>query len=115
MAPSLCGEPPRVAEASAPSSPVPLGVSARLSSRKGLGVKIIDTSVDADTRALLNTVLGEVWREAQCDLPTLDELSLHAELAMRLISAAQDGERDRGRLKSFVMRGLMKKRTHVQG
>lgn len=80
-----------------------------------MGGKIIDTSFDADTRSLLITVLGEVWREAHRDLPTLDELSLHAELTMRLISAAQDDERDRGRLKPFVMRGLMKKRAHASG
>jgi hypothetical protein len=59
-------------------------------------VKIIDTSFDAKTRAALKAVLNDVSSNLPKNARTLDVLALQAELAMRLIKAAIEGENPTG-------------------
>ena len=77
-------------------------------------VRLIDTSYDPTTRAMLNRVLDEVWSEMPPTLVAnpIDALELRAELAFRIIRTADDGERDPARLKSIALRGVTNKRPY---
>jgi hypothetical protein len=77
-------------------------------------VRIIDTSYDPATRAMLNRVLDEVWREVEATLVAepFDALALRATLALRIMRAASVGERDPARLKSIALRKFSIKRPY---
>lgn len=70
-------------------------------------LRIIDASFDARTRALLNSVLDDAWSKVNT-APSrgFDALVLRANLAIRLLAAANEGERDRARLRSAALRQL---------
>ena len=71
-------------------------------------MKIIDTSFDAETRALLNRALKDVWSEV-CGAPrddSLDALVLRANLVLCVIKAANEGERDVERLRVSALQRL---------
>jgi hypothetical protein len=71
-------------------------------------LRIIDASFDARTRALLNSVLDDAWSKVHAapSRASFDALVLRANLAIRLLAAANEGERDRARLKSAALRQL---------
>ena len=71
-------------------------------------LRIIDASFDARTRALLNSVLDDAWSKVHAapSRGSFDALVLRANLAIRLLAAANEGERDRARLKSAALRQL---------
>jgi len=75
-------------------------------------VRIIDTSYDPATRAMLNHVLDEVWSEVEATLvgEPIDTLAVRVHLALRIIRSANDGTRDPGRLKSIALRKFPIKR-----
>jgi hypothetical protein len=77
-------------------------------------MRIIDTSYDSPTREMLNRVLDDVWSEVPSTLVAepSDALELRAELALRIIRAANDSERDPARLKAIALRGLTTKRFY---
>ena len=75
-------------------------------------MRIIDTSYDPATRAMLNHVLDEVWSEVEATLvgEPIDTLAVRVHLALRIIRSANDGTRDPGRLKSIALREFPIKR-----
>jgi hypothetical protein len=77
-------------------------------------MRIIDTSYDPPTRELLNRVLDDAWSEVPSTLVAepSDALELRAELALRIIRAANDSERDPARLKAIALRGVTTKRFY---
>ena len=58
-------------------------------------LRIIDASFDARTRALLNSVLDDAWSKVHAapSRGSFDALVLRANLATRLLAAANEGER----------------------
>ena len=68
-------------------------------------VRIIDTSYDSATRAMLNNVLDEAWSDVEATLiaQPIDTAAVRVRLALRIIRGANDGERDPGRLKSIAL------------
>ena len=83
-------------------------------SRECSVVRIIDTSYDPATRAMLNRVLDEVWSEVEATLVAgpIDTVATRGHLALRIIRSANDGERDPARLKSIALRGVTIKRAY---
>jgi hypothetical protein len=71
-------------------------------------LRIIDVSFDAKTRALLNGVLDDVWSKVHAAprRDSFDALVLRANLAIRILAAANEGERDPGRLRTAALRQL---------
>jgi len=71
-------------------------------------LRIIDASFDARTRELLNRVLDDAWSKVHAAprRDSFDALVLRANLAMRILTAANEGERDSGRLRSAALRQL---------
>lgn len=71
-------------------------------------LKIIDASFDAKTRALLNRVLNDAWNKVHAAprKASFDALVLRADLAIRIRTAANEGERDPGRLRAAALRQL---------
>jgi hypothetical protein len=71
-------------------------------------LRIIDASFDAKTRGLLNRVLDDAWSKVHAAprRDSLDALVMHADLAIRILTAAYEGERDPGRLRSAALRQL---------
>ena len=71
-------------------------------------LRIIDLSFDAKNRALLNCVLDDVWSKVHAAprRDSFDALVLRANLAIRLLAAAKEGERDPMRLRSAALRQL---------
>lgn len=64
-----------------------------------------DTTYDPDTLAVLMRALDEAWTEVQSALGVkpLDSDFLRARLAMRIMIAANGGERDPRRLKLIAL------------
>ena len=60
------------------------------------------------TRRLVSRAFEEAWEKAQCLLNRdgSNAISLRAELARRIMAAANAGERDPIRLKRFALTGL---------
>jgi len=77
-------------------------------------VRIIDTSYDPATRAMLNRVLDEVWSEVEATLVEgpIDTVATRVHLALRIVRSANVGERDPARLKSIALRGVTIKRAY---
>jgi hypothetical protein len=64
-----------------------------------------DTSYDPDTLALLTLALDDAWKDVQSALvvkPLAADV-LRRRLAKRIMSAANDGERDPARLKLIAL------------
>ncbi len=80
-----------------------------------VGVKIIDASLDARTLAMLNSALGESWRDVRPERSSpLDALAIQATLVMHLIDAARNGERDPTCLRSIASQSFTVKRAELQ-
>ena len=71
-------------------------------------LRITDASLDARTRALLNRVLDDAWSKVHAAprRDSFDALVLRANLAMGILGAAKEGERDPGALRSAAFRLL---------
>jgi hypothetical protein len=71
-------------------------------------LRITDASFDAKTRALLNSVLDNAWRKVHAAprRDSFDALVLRANLAMGILGAAREGERDFAALRSAAFRQL---------
>jgi hypothetical protein len=69
-------------------------------------VKIIDASLDAKTRALLNRALDDAWSKVHAAprRDSFDALVLRSNLAIGILGAAREGERDPGALRSAAFR-----------
>ncbi len=79
-----------------------------------VGLKIIDASLDVQTREMLNTMLGEAWGDVKPERSSpLDALAIQATLAIHLIDAARNGERDPTRLRSLASQDFALKRTRA--
>jgi hypothetical protein len=71
-------------------------------------LRIIDASFDAKTRALLNRVLDNAWSKVHAAprRDSFDALVLRANLAIGILRAANEGERDPRVLRSAALRHL---------
>ncbi len=65
-------------------------------------------SYDAETLVMLTRVFDAAWSDAQGMVGNnpLDAVEMRSTLAMRILAAANDGERDPVRLKLIALRGI---------
>ena len=68
-----------------------------------------DATYDAETVALMGRVCDDVWRELQVNNYTsgkVDASDVRSTVALRVLAAVADGERDPERLKSIALQML---------
>lgn len=67
-----------------------------------------DEHFDPETLNLLGRVFDDVWHtvQARVTLQPDDAIALRTKIAIRLIAAARDGERDLDRLTSLALRSI---------
>jgi len=65
-------------------------------------------SYDPETLVLLTRVFDEAWGELQTLLVVkpVDTVAIRTMLAVRIMTAARDGERDPGKLKLIALRAI---------
>ena len=67
-----------------------------------------DEHFDSETLSLLSRVFDEVWHivQTRVTLRPDDVTALRTKIAIRLIAAARDGERDPDRLRTLALRSM---------